>query len=82
WKIVWLAASLISLTVHGPAAPADAAAKNIRVALFIDAGQGYRGTVPDVTLSSDRGLSIQAGDKNGFVSLPAAEFDTARFAVD
>lgn len=82
FKKVLLAASLLSLSVPQLAVPAEAAGKNIRVALFIDTGQGYRGTVPDVTLSSDQGLSIRAGDKNDLLPLPTVNTDTARFAVD
>ncbi|GAA4705359.1 SpoIID/LytB domain-containing protein [Brevibacillus fulvus] len=60
---------------------AEAAGKDIRVALFIDAGFGYRGTVPAVTLSSDNGLSISFADDRS-AKLSGGKETTARFTVD
>lgn len=82
WKVFILAASMLSLSIPCSNGPVDAAGKNIRVALFIDNGQGYRGVVPSVTLSSDRGLDISLVDEEGSTGLPDISDNTVRFGVD
>jgi stage II sporulation protein D len=82
WKTLLLAASLFSLSIPSPHAAVDAAGKNIRVALFIDNGQGYRNVVPSVTLTSESGLEITLADENGSTGLPDLSDETVRFGVD
>ncbi|MGD8188855.1 SpoIID/LytB domain-containing protein [Brevibacillus ginsengisoli] len=74
-------ASVLSLSLTGYYPTADAAEKNIRVALFVDTGQGYRGVVPSITLASDSGLDVRASDKQSDVSV-GINSDQARFRVD
>jgi stage II sporulation protein D len=83
-KGLFLAASFLALSSTWSAVPgeAEAAEKNIRVALFIDAGQGYRGTVPAVTLTSDSGFALTLTGKEGTVSLPKVDDRSVRFRVD
>ncbi len=78
-KRLVIALSVLALSVPMGMKPAMAAEKNIRVALFVDMGQGYRNVVPAVTLSSDRGLSVQL---DSGAALPDFGGDTARFRVD
>ncbi|MFY0543415.1 SpoIID/LytB domain-containing protein [Brevibacillus sp. H7] len=82
WMGRILSAGLLTAAIAGGAAPAEAAAKNIRVALFIDIGKGYRGVVPTVTLTSEKGMEITAGGKDGNVRLPSLGGDSTRFRVD
>ncbi|NGQ94269.1 SpoIID/LytB domain-containing protein [Brevibacillus sp. SYP-B805] len=79
WQFLagWIALSLI-----WPAAPLEAAAKNIRVALFVDTGQGYRGTVPAVTLTSDSGFAVTLTGKKDAIAIPKMDEQAIRFRVD
>jgi len=76
-----LLAGALSVTMTWSPQQTEAVEKDIRVALFIDTGQGYRGVVPTVTLTSDTGLDIKLQGQNGTTKLPAAS-DMARFHVD
>lgn len=77
-----LAATLLTLTFSSIEAPTSAAQKNIRVALFIDAGQGYRNTVPALTLTSETGFTLSLTGKERTVTLPEVDEETLRFRVD
>ncbi|UFJ39021.1 SpoIID/LytB domain-containing protein [Brevibacillus humidisoli] len=59
-----------------------AAGENIRVALFVDTGTGYRGVVPSVTLGSDSGLAIRMTGDKGAALLPVGDVRQARFSLD
>lgn len=74
-------ASVLSLSLSWFNPSVEAAGKNIRVALFVDTGQGYRGVVPSVTLTSDSELEIQVSDKQSDVSVDNNS-NQARFRVD
>lgn len=76
-----LTASLLTLTLS-PIDSASAAQKNIRVALFIDTGQGYRNTLPEVTLTSEKGFSLTLADKKDKTTLPEVDEEILRFRVD
>ncbi len=77
-----LAVTLLTLTFSSIEASASAAQKNIRVALFIDTGQGYRNTVPALTLTSEKGFTLTLTGKQGTTSLPDVDEETLRFRVD
>jgi stage II sporulation protein D len=77
-----LSASLLAAAVLAGHVPAEAAGKNIRVALFIDMGQGYRGVVPTVTLTGEKSLEIRMNAEGGTVNLPMLGEESARFRVD
>lgn len=77
-----LSAGLLSVSLLAVQIPADAAGDTIRVALFIDNGQGYRGVVPSVTLTAAGGLEVSMRTKDGAAKLPALTGDTARVRVD
>ncbi|RNB90604.1 SpoIID/LytB domain-containing protein [Brevibacillus fluminis] len=79
---VALFASALSLAIPYGTTGVAAKADEIRVALFIDAGVGYRGVVPAVTLSSDSGLAMELQSESGDVSLPDMPGNAARFKVD
>lgn len=75
-------ASVLSLTFPYGGIGVQAKNDDIRVALFIDAGTGYRGVVPAVTLSSDNGLGIELRSDSQTVALPDLKGNAARFKVD
>ncbi|MEJ8545703.1 SpoIID/LytB domain-containing protein [Brevibacillus borstelensis] len=77
-----LSAGLISVSLLAVQIPAQAAGDTIRVALFIDNGQGYRGVVPSVTLTAAGGLEVSMRTRDGAAQLPALTGDTVRARVD
>jgi stage II sporulation protein D len=79
-KRAFFLASALALAIGFNSGPADAAEKNIRVALFIDDGQGYRNTIPAVTLESPNDLKVELSGNGGSYQLPRVR--SARFAVD
>ncbi|MBR8660620.1 MULTISPECIES: SpoIID/LytB domain-containing protein [Brevibacillus] len=82
WMGKILTAGLLSATLLTGQVPVEAADSNIRVALFIDTGQGYRGVVPAVTLTSGTGLEVTLSGSEGAVKLPALGGNAARFRTD
>ncbi len=80
-KQALLIASVLALSLPCFQTSVKASEKNIRVALFVDIGQGYRGVVPSVTLTSESGLEIKASAKNVSTAIPVAQ-NQARFRVD
>lgn len=80
-KSALLLASVLTLTIPHTNSPVEAASSTIRVALFVDTGQGYRGVVPSVTLTSESGLEIKATVKQSSQSIPVSA-SQARFRVD
>lgn len=82
WMGKVLSAGLISAVLLGGYTPAQAANKNIRVALFVDTGQGYRGVVPAVTLTTEKGMEVTLSGPEGKAKLPGLGGDDARFRVD
>jgi len=76
-----LAASLLTLTLTSIDTSASAAQKKIRVALFIDSGQGYRNTLPAYTLTSETGFSLALSGKSE-TALPDIDEETMRVRVD
>ncbi|WP_126427911.1 SpoIID/LytB domain-containing protein [Brevibacillus marinus] len=80
-KIVQWAAAL-SLVLLSAGQAAAAAGENIRVALFVNSDQGYKGVVPSVTLSSEHGLDIRLRGGGGAVPLPLGDVRQARFSLD
>jgi len=82
WMGKILSTGVLTAAFAGAGVPAEAAANNIRVALFIDTGKGYRGVVPTVTLTGEKGLDIKLSGKEGSVSLPSLGTQSTRFRVD
>ncbi|RNB84357.1 SpoIID/LytB domain-containing protein [Brevibacillus nitrificans] len=82
WMGKVLSAGLVSAVLLGGYTPADAAGKNIRVALFVDTGQGYRGVVPAVTLTTEKGMEVTLSGPQGKEKLPSLGGEDARFRVD
>lgn len=85
WKKVMgkvLSAGVLSAVLLAGYTPAEAAGKNIRVALFVDTGQGYRGVVPAVTLTTEKGMDVTLSGPDGKAKLPNLGGDDARFRVD
>jgi|UPI000400DF3B stage II sporulation protein D len=82
WMGKVLTAGLLSAALLAGQVPVEAADPSIRVALFIDIGQGYRGVVPTVTLTSGTGLEVTLRGSEGTAKLPALGQDAARFRVD
>ncbi|MFJ9497588.1 SpoIID/LytB domain-containing protein [Brevibacillus centrosporus] len=82
WMGKVLSAGLVSAVLLGGYTPADAAGKNIRVALFVDTGQGYRGVVPAVTLTTEKGMEVTLSGPQGKEKLPSLGGEEARFRVD
>ncbi|WP_255298436.1 SpoIID/LytB domain-containing protein [Brevibacillus dissolubilis] len=81
-KTAMVCASVLSLSILAPSPMTQAAGDDIRVALFIDIGTGYRGTVPAVTLTSESGFEMKLIGADGRESLPDSEETTARFRTD
>ncbi|QQE73265.1 SpoIID/LytB domain-containing protein [Brevibacillus composti] len=77
-----LLAGLLSLVLLAGQTPAGAASDTIRVALFIDNGQGYRGVVPAVTLTAEGGLEVSMRAQEGTAKIPSLGGETARVRVD
>jgi len=82
WMGKVLSAGVMSAVLLGGYTPAEAAGKNIRVALFVDTGQGYRGVVPAVTLTTEKGMEVALSGPDGKEKLPNLGGDEARFRVD
>lgn len=82
WMGKVLSAGLMSAVLLGGYTPAEAASKNIRVALFVDTGQGYRGVVPAVTLTTEKGMDVTLVGPEGKTKLPGLGGDEARYRVD
>lgn len=82
WMAKVLSGALIAAVLLGGQIPAEAKSKNIRVALFVDAGVGYRGVVPSITLASDRGMEVTLYGRDEEEQLPDIEDEAARFRVD
>ncbi|MED1792519.1 SpoIID/LytB domain-containing protein [Brevibacillus nitrificans] len=82
WMGKVLSAGLVSAVLLVGYTPADAAGKNIRVALFVDTGQGYRGVVPAVTLTTEKGMEVTLSGPQGKEKLPSLGGEDARFRVD
>ncbi|MGC5327978.1 SpoIID/LytB domain-containing protein [Brevibacillus sp. SYSU BS000544] len=80
-KNIFVFASVLSLTLPSMSAPVKAADDMIRVALFVDTGQGYRGVVPSVTITGEAGIEIKATAKQASASIPVSD-KQARFRVD
>ncbi len=57
-------------------------AQTIRVALFVDTGQYYRQTVPTVTLSSNSGMDVYAGENFKHPLQQVEPSDELRFSPD
>lgn len=68
-----LSAGLLSVSLLAVQILTDAAGDTIRVALFIDNGQGYRGVVPSVTLTAAGGLEVSMRTKDGAAKLPSLD---------
>lgn len=82
WMGKVLSAGLITTLLLGGQLPAQAKSKDIRVALFVDSGQGYRGVVPSITLTSDGGMDVTLSSAEGKTELPEMNGEAARFRVD
>lgn len=82
WIVKVLSGALLTTAFFGGHTPAQASSKDIRVALFVDAGVGYRGVVPSVTLTSEQGMDVTLQAGNTHQDLPDSQEATARFRVD
>lgn len=82
WMGKVLSAGLMSSMLLGGPLPAEAASKDIRVALFVDMGQGYRGVVPSVTLTTEKGMDVTLSGAGGKTKLPGLGGEVARYRVD
>ncbi|WP_432776634.1 SpoIID/LytB domain-containing protein [Brevibacillus gelatini] len=82
WMGRVLSAGLITVALLGGQAPTEAASDHIRVALFIDTGQGYRGVVPSVTLTAEKGMEVTLAGPDGESELPDLKAKAARYRVD
>lgn len=80
-KFLQLAAALM-LVLFAWTGVAAAAGETIRVALFVNSNQGYKGIVPSVTLTSQHGLDIRLHGGGGAVVLPLGDVRQARFSLD
>jgi len=81
-KGLWLSAGLVALSACLPSFPAKAAEKEIRVALFIESGQGYRNIVPDVTLTSETGFELELRGDREETGLPDLDEEMMRVRMD
>lgn len=77
-----LSAGLLSVALLSGPLPVEAANKNIRVALFVDMGKGYRGVVPSITLTAQKGMEVTLSGAGGTANLPDLKGETARYRVD
>ncbi|MBY0088129.1 MULTISPECIES: SpoIID/LytB domain-containing protein [Brevibacillus] len=82
WMGKVLSVGLLSVVLVGGHVPAQAAGDNIRVALFVDTGQGYRGVVPSITLTAENGMDVVLNGPEGKTDLPELKGDAARYRVD
>ena len=82
WIVKVLSGALLTTVFLGGQMPAEAKSKDIRVALFIDTGVGYRGVVPSVTLTSEQGMDVTLYEGSSEQDLPEIEDEAARFRVD
>ena len=82
WMGTVLSVGLITAALVGGQVPANAAGDNIRVALFVDTGQGYRGVVPSITLTTEKGMEVTLAGPGGKTALPDLKGDAARYRVD
>ncbi|KNB74175.1 sporulation protein SpoIID [Brevibacillus reuszeri] len=82
WMGTVLSVGLITAALLGGQVPAKAAGDNIRVALFVDTGQGYRGVVPSITLTTEKGMEVTLEGPGGKTELPDLKGDAARYRVD
>ncbi|MGG1663224.1 SpoIID/LytB domain-containing protein [Brevibacillus sp. NRS-1366] len=82
WMGRVLSVGLITVALVGGQVPVKAASDNIRVALFVDTGQGYRGVVPSVTLTTEKGMEVTLTGPGGKTELPDLKGDAARYRVD
>lgn len=82
WMGKVLAAGLITTALLGGQVPAEAKSKDIRVALFVDAGQGYRGVVPSITLTSESGIDVTISSQEGSAQLSDVDGEAVRFRLD
>ena len=82
WMAKVLSGAIMTAALLGATMPAAAKDKEIRVALFVDAGTGYRGVVPSVTLSSDQEMEVTLISRGDQEKLPDIEEEAARFRID
>ncbi|MGG1249544.1 SpoIID/LytB domain-containing protein [Brevibacillus agri] len=82
WMGKVLSVSLMTVALMGGPAPAEAASEHIRVALFVDTGKGYRGVVPSVTLTAEKGMEVTLAGPEGKIELPELKGEAARYRVD
>ncbi|CAM3495052.1 SpoIID/LytB domain-containing protein [Brevibacillus invocatus] len=82
WMGKVLTAGLITTMLLGGQMPVEAKSKDIRVALFVDAGTGYRGVVPSITLTSESGMDVTISSQEGSEKLPDMDGDAVRFRLD
>ncbi|MGN7468473.1 SpoIID/LytB domain-containing protein [Brevibacillus sp. SAFN-007a] len=82
WMGKVLSVSLMTVALLGGPAPAEAASDQIRVALFVDTGKGYRGVVPSVTLTAEKGMEVTLAGPGGKAELPELNGEAARYRVD
>lgn len=77
-----LSVGLLSIVLAGGHVPAYAASDDIRVALFVDTGQGYRGVVPSITLTAEKGMEVTLDGPEGKIDLPEVDGEAVRYRVD
>ncbi|KZE46910.1 sporulation protein SpoIID [Brevibacillus parabrevis] len=83
WMGKVLSAGLITVALLGGTVPTQAAGdNNIRVALFVDIGKGYRGVVPAVTLTAEKGMEVTLTGPEGKIELPELDGEAVRYRVD
>lgn len=82
WMGTVLSVGLITSALVGGQVPAKATGDNIRVALFVDTGQGYRGVVPSITLTTEKGMEVTLAGPGGKTTLPDLNGEAARYRVD
>jgi len=82
WMAKVLSGVIATAALLGGIQPAEAKSKEIRVALFVDAGTGYRGVVPSVTLSANQGMEVTLIRGGKQEKLPDIKEEAARFRLD